>query len=65
MKCFTAILLDRIPDILLFAAVDNVHDDPGYVAALARVSRLASSIVQPILYRSVPVDYKQTYRVGL
>lgn len=51
MECFTTIPLELIPVILRFAAVDALRDEPAWVAELARVSRLTTSIVQPVLYR--------------
>lgn len=56
MDRFARMPLDLIPDIIQFAAIDAVRDDPGWVAALARISRDAYTIVRPILYEVVQIN---------
>lgn len=56
MDCFSRIPLELLPNILRFAAVDAVRDDPARVAALARFSRAGNQIVRPILYELVQIN---------
>lgn len=53
MGHFAALPVELLLDILGLAAANAVREDPGWVAALARVSHVANELVRPILYEIV------------
>lgn len=63
MDCFAGLPLELVRDIIRHAADDAVRDDPGWVAALAQVSRTVNHLVLPILYGVVQVDRSNEERI--